>query len=71
MSDNTTAKFRNDTGDCLGVMSQQCVRDIENATLKLYDPYSACRCPEIRDLNSCSYTERIYSLKIIYLKLLY
>jgi hypothetical protein len=51
-------KFRQDDGNCTSIVSEQCVRDMENAAIENYNQESRlgfrrCTCPSVSKLSSC------------------
>ena len=51
-------ELRQDDGSCSSIVSNQCVKDLEAAAVKLYPSY--CRCPSVRDIPSCD-QETVFS----------
>jgi hypothetical protein len=45
-------KFREDDGNCTSIVSEQCVRDMENAATDNYKSRQ-CQCPNVSKLPSC------------------
>ena len=47
-------KLREDDGNCTSIVSEQCVRDMENAVVQNYNALQRqCQCPSVSKLSSC------------------